>query len=271
MPDQTTSSSSTAGAQISRTETPAQATSIEEAWRSFYGLIRATPLQLSSFPTIFGGVPSQFLGLIYGAHNAGVSTARGTHTNFDIPVVGTGTAALTLWAYYNQGYQHGLTLPPLTQNTLSHPPSAPAPKLHELEDFDGTRAKFSKFMMKLALVFSSDPTRYAIDAAKISYVASYLSGSAADWFEPHLNKATGAIRFITYEAFVRALKNAYDDPDARAIAERKLHNLRQGNKDCSAYHAEFCTYATTLNYDDITKISFFSNGANQDLKTALSY
>jgi len=155
MPDQPTSSSSAAGAQISRTNTPAQATSIKEAWRSFYALIRATPLQPSSFPTIFGGVPSQFLGLIYGAYNAGASTARGTHTNFDMPVVRTGTAALTLWAYYNQGYQHGLTLPPLIQNTPSHHLSAP---LHEPEDFDGTRAKFFKFMTKLALVFSSDPT-----------------------------------------------------------------------------------------------------------------
>jgi len=186
-------------------------------------------------------------------------------------MVGPGTAALTLWAYYNQDYQHGLTLPPLTQNTLSYPTSAPAPTLHEPEDFDGTRAKFSKFMTKLALVFSSNPTRYAMDAAKISHAASYLSDSTADWFEPHLNKATGAIRFPTYEDFVRALKNAYDDPDAQATAERKLHNLRQGNKDCSAYHAEFCTYATTLNYDDVTKISFFSNRANQDLKIALSY
>jgi len=158
MPDQTTSSSSAAGAQISRTDTPAQATSIEEAWRSFYRLIRVTSLQPSSFPTIFGGVPSQFLRLIYGTHNAGVSTTHGTHTNFDIPVVGTGTAALTLWAYYNQGYQHGLTLPPLTQNTSSHPPSAPASQLHEPEDFDGTCAKFTKFMTKLALVFSPDPT-----------------------------------------------------------------------------------------------------------------
>jgi len=126
-------------------------------------------------------------------------------------------------------------------------------------------------MTKLALVFSSDPTRYATDGAKISYATSYLSGSAADWFEPHLNKATAAIRLTRYEAFVRALKNAYDDPDAQAIAERKLHNLKQGNKDCSAYHAEFCTDTATLNYDDMTKISFFSNRANQHLKTALSY
>jgi len=226
MPNQTTSSSSAAEVQILRTETPAQATSIEEAWRSFYGLIRATPLQPSSFPTIFSGVPSQFLGLIYSTHNARVSTARGTHTNFDIPVVGSGTVALTLWTYYNQGYQHGLTLPPLTQNTSSHPPSAPAPKLHEPEDFDRTRAKFSKFMTKLALVFSSDPTRYVMYVAKISYAALYLSGSATDWFEPHLNKATGSICFTTYEAFVRPLKNAYDDPDARATAERKLYNVK---------------------------------------------
>ena len=73
------------------------------------------------------------------------------------------------------------------------------------------------------------------------------------------------------EAFIRSLKNAYDDPDTRATAKRKLHKLKQGDKDCSAYHAEFSTYATTLNYNDITKNSFFSNGANQGLKTALSY
>jgi len=181
--------------------------------------MQATPLQLSPFPTIFGSLPSQFLGFIYGAYNAGVSTARGTHITFDISVVGTGTAALTMWYYENQGSQYGLTLHPLTQNTTSHPTSAPAPELHEPEDFDGTHAKFSKFMTKLALVFSSDPTRYATDAATISYAASDLSGSAAGWFEHHLNKPAGAIRFAIYEAFVQALKNAYDEPDACATAE----------------------------------------------------
>jgi len=200
----------------------------------------------------------------------GISTARDTQVHFDIPVVDTGTTALTLWAYYNQGYQYGLTLSPLTQNT-QHTPTAPAPKLYESDNFDGTHAKFSNFMTKLALVFSSDPARYASDAAKISYAASYLSGSAADWFEPHLNKTTGTISFTTYEAFVRALKNAYDDPDARTTAERKLRSLKHGDKDCSAYHAKFCTYAMILNYDDRTKISFFSDGVNQGLKVALSY
>ena len=67
------------------------------------------------------------------------------------------------------------------------------------------------------------------------------------------------------------LKNAYDDPDARAIVERKLRALKEDNKDCLAYHAEFATYVTVLNYDNLTKRSFFTEGANQGLKDALSY
>ena len=155
--------------------------------------------------------------------------------------------------------------------TGANAPHNRVPKLSDPDYFDGTRSKFTRFMTKLTLIFNADPSRYQRDAAKIAYAASYLSGSAADWFEPHLDKNTGKVNFDTYIDFAQALKNAYDDPDARTTAERKLHALRQNDKDCSTYHAEFATYATTLNYDDRTKISFFVNGANHGLQTALSY
>jgi len=48
-------------------------------------------------------------------------------------------------------------------------------------------------------------------------------------------------------------------------------NLKQGDKDCSTYHAEFDTYVTVLSYDSPTKIQFFTNGANHDLKTTIAY
>ena len=161
---------------------------------------------------------------------------------------------------------------PVPQAPIPAPAPPPrAPKIQDPKDFDGTRSKFTRFMTRLALVFSSDPARYNNDAAKIAYAASYLTGSASDWFEPHLDKTTGAVNFENYAAFATALKNAYDDPDARATAERKLRALKQGSKDCLAYHAEFATYVTILNYDDLTKRSFFTEGANQGLKDALSY
>ena len=64
---------------------------------------------------------------------------------------------------------------------------------------------------------------------------------------------------------------AYDDPDKRATTEHKLLALRQLNKDCSTYHAEFSTYANVLEYDDRTKISFFKKGANNDFQVALAH
>ena len=77
--------------------------------------------------------------------------------------------------------------------------------------------------------------------------------------------------FKTYAEFIRALKVVYDDPDKRAIVECKLLALRQLNKDCSTYYAEFSIYANVLEYDDCTKISFFKKEANNELQIALVY
>ena len=150
-------------------------------------------------------------------------------------------------------------------------PQPRAPKIQDPDNFDGTRSKFTHFLTRLALVFASDPDRYSYDATKIAYTASYLTSSATNWFELHLDKTTGTVDFANYATFFTALKNAYDDLDARATAERKLRALKQGNKDCLAYYTEFATYATVLNYDNLTKKSFFIEGANQGLKDALSY
>lgn len=164
-----------------------------------------------------------------------------------------------------------------TAAQLQPPPADPqpqparTPKINNPEPFDGDRRKFRTFTNQLRLVFSADPTVYRTDAAKIAYTASYLTGNAADWFSPHINYETGAIDFPTFAALMNGLKAAFDDPDARATAERKLLELRQGSKDCSAYHAQFVTYASALSLDDSTKISFFKRGLNDQVLTALAY
>ena len=92
--------------------------------------------------------------------------------------------------------------------------------------------------------------------------ASYLTGGALGWFKAYHDEITQEIKFKTYAEFIRALKAAYDDPDKKATAERKLLALRHLNKDCSTYRAEFSIYANILEYDDCTKISFLKKGAN---------
>ena len=127
--------------------------------------------------------------------------------------------------------------------------------------------------MQLNLIFNSDPDRYTgtnAEQNKIAYAASYLAGSAKEWFQPHMNEATGAISFVIWTSFVPALKAAFDDPDALQTAERKIRALKQ-DKDCSSCHAAFVPLATTLNLDFRTWISFFREGLNHELRKALSY
>lgn len=239
------------------------------SWRALATFVR-NGLPAAAAPSLPPGTPIHLIPIIQSAYQAGAITAStGTSQLFTIPnIPDTTSPAGALWSYFSQGFAYGLQ----QRTTLAqNAPRNQAPKIQEPENFNGTRANFTRFMTRLSVVFSSDPSRYQQDAAKIAYAASYLTGSAADWFEPHLNKDNGSTDFETYSAFVTALKNAYDDPDARATAERKLLNLKQGDRDCSAYHAEFATYVTILNYDDQTKISFFTNGVNSGLLTALSY
>ena len=127
--------------------------------------------------------------------------------------------------------------------------------------------------MQLNLIFNSDPDRYTganADNAKIPYAASYLSASAKEWFQPHVNKSTGAITLPTWARFVAALKAAFDDPDAYQTAYTKISSLKQ-ERDCSSYHAPFVPLATILGFDERTRISFFKKGLNGELKKALSY
>ena len=74
-----------------------------------------------------------------------------------------------------------------------------------------------------------------------------------------------SIEFDTWEQFVAALKAAFDDPDARATAERKLRTLKQGTQDCSTYHAKFAFLGTQLCLDHLTRISWFKHGLTYEV------
>ena len=74
-----------------------------------------------------------------------------------------------------------------------------------------------------------DPDRYTgtnADNAKIHYAASYLWGSAKEWFQPHVNETTRAISVPTCTEFVAALCAAFEDPDAYQTAYNKISTLK---------------------------------------------
>ena len=83
--------------------------------------------------------------------------------------------------------------------------------------------------LELNLIFNSDPARYTgtnADNSKIAYAASYISRSAKQWFQSHVNETTEAISFPTWTEFVAALRAAYEDPDTYQTAYNKISTLK---------------------------------------------
>ena len=271
-----------------RPDAPAPPPSDQPHWNALLSAILTTPLTpgMDNAPTPPGTHPL-IIPAIDEAFNAGMMTGTGIPTSYEL--IGDIIEAFDCQRrYYQHGLQRGIqvrlaALAPAPQAPAppapapSAPPPAPAPeprarapKLNPPKPFDGTRSQYKTFMTQLSLVFNSDPAQYPTESSKIAYAASYLSGTAGTWFQPHMNASTGEFSFATWATFVEALRAAFDDPDAYQTAERQILALKQ-DRDCSSYHAAFVPLATILNYDGRTKISYFRRGLHRELRKALSY
>ena len=87
-------------------------------------------------------------------------------------------------------------------------------KVHNPEEYNGDRTKFDKFKTQLALSFTVNLTIFVEENNKIVYAASFLRGPATDWWVPKINIITGTLIYATFNDFLRALRAAFNDPDA---------------------------------------------------------
>ena len=60
-------------------------------------------------------------------------------------------------------------------------------RVRELDQFDGSDTrKLQPFLTQCLLNFRDRPDAFSDDSAKVTYVLSFLHGTALDWFEPTL-------------------------------------------------------------------------------------
>ena len=210
---------------------PIQYTIQERTWRTLRDALKVATIPLDPLPYVPYGTPPELATHIDAAYNAGILTGVGRNTPYDIVTLPNTSAAMECQRkYFQHGLRYGISLTQTTAVPAPTPTPAPvpqvtpeardrlAPKLNPPKTFTGIRTEYQAFILQLNLIFNSDPCRYQGDATKISYAASFLSGSALEWFKPHVSDE-GIIDFETWNAFVTSLKAAFDDPDARATAE----------------------------------------------------
>ena len=166
-------------------------------WTNLMVLIETMPLQTSPSPTMFEAMPPEFLPVIYSAHTADCLSALKTPLQ---PAIPEPAAAPALLAYFLQGLQYTLQ-----QRLMAM--SIPAPSVDqesrdirgkEPDMFDGTnRDLYPVFVLQLALLFNNNPHRYLNDICKIRAAGSYLCWGALNWFDPHCDKSTGAVTWVS--------------------------------------------------------------------------
>ena len=85
--------------------------------------------------------------------------------------------------------------------------------------------KLQLFLTQCLLNFCDHPNAFSDDSAKVTYVLSFLHGTALDWFEPTLTSSRYAPWLTDYSAFISKLWNNFGPHDLEGEAEAGLKNL----------------------------------------------
>lgn len=123
------------------------------------------------------------------------------------------------------------------------------PKVKDPETFHGQRNTLNSFLTECELIFELQPSRFANDRTKVSYMISLFRGTPLLAVRPLLSQQPRPIMLEVFTLFVEYLQTNYGDPDEKGTARRKLKSLRQVGP-ASSYFAEFQQYIAILGWKD---------------------
>ena len=131
------------------------------------------------------------------------------------------------------------------------------------DKFDGSKADHLRpFLSQLNIVFLNHPKRFSTDRSKVLFAGSFLTGTAADWFEPIIDESSReSLMLDDWILFKDRLTKIFGDPNAVATAEYNLHSLEMKDSEgISEYITRFRTEAARLHWDDAALKYQFRNG-----------
>uniref|UniRef100_A0A3B1K6C1 Ty3 transposon capsid-like protein domain-containing protein n=1 Tax=Astyanax mexicanus TaxID=7994 RepID=A0A3B1K6C1_ASTMX len=123
-------------------------------------------------------------------------------------------------------------------------PSAATFPVSKPDKYDGSPDLCRGFLLQMSLFFANSPV--SVDAARISFFISRLTGKALDW----ATAIWPSIEGCTYEHFLREFKLVFDHPHHGQSQGELLVQLRQGNRSVSDYALEFRTLAAGSGWNE---------------------
>ena len=127
-------------------------------------------------------------------------------------------------------------------------------EVRELDVFDGSDTrKLQPFLVQCTLNFHNHPDTFTSNSDKVTFVLSYLKGTALDWFEPSLTSSKSPPWLDDYSDFIREFKNNFGPHNPEGEAKANLKNLKMCDNQCIVkYLVDFNHLAARVQWGDVT-------------------
>jgi len=151
--------------------------------------------------------------------------------------------------------------------TLEGQPRSCAERVPDPATFDGTRENLERFIAQLRIKLFSDPSRFPMPVLRMGYAFNRLEGRTQA--QILLFVQNGAFQLTDSDDIICILEAAFGNPDPAATAHTKLHGLKQGKKEFTAYFAEFQMLVSKLSWDEHAKLDALKEGVSMELRRQL--
>ena len=142
--------------------------------------------------------------------------------------------------------------------------------------YEGDQKTLETWITACNLKFAGQPSRFSSERQKLVFATSYLKGPPLSWINPALNKylAAGPLdetptELTSFDAFTKALKTLYRDPNLERNALTALENLKQLSTVAN-YIARFAIYSQHANLNDVGLRQAFYRGLKSSIKDELA-
>ena len=137
-----------------------------------------------------------------------------------------------------------------------HPQRSPPHGLKSVSQMSSTGptpVNSNLFLVQCTLNFCNHPDTFTSDSDKVTFVLSYLKGTALDWFKPSLTSGESPPWLNDYSNFIGELKNNFRPHDPKGEAEADLKNLKmRDNQHIVKYLVNFNHLTACVQWGDAT-------------------
>jgi len=141
-------------------------------------------------------------------------------------------------------------------------------KLREPNPFDGSDPhKLHTFLLQCKLNFRDRKDHFQDNLVKVSYVLSFLKGTALECFEPGLLEDIEPAWLSDFTLFVQELESNFGTYDPVGEAESKLEALRmQESHQATKYFIKFTQLAAHVHWGEAALLQQVYNGLAKRIK-----